>query len=331
MGGADGVTVARLVALYLPALLVKTFTMAMLLAGLLGFGRLSSDSEIVAMKAGGASVPRIIRPVVLASLAMAGFVFWFNEAVVPRAARTAVTLGEDLARKGKVAGSSVSKAIIEKGKLVAFINAKNVDLATQTLQGVAITIYDGNEEPIAEMLAPSASVKGTDDWRIDGGARIVPLDADINPKGVIVLKGGVWPINVAKPQGGVEGLLTKLDDYDSYTINEIRAKIAQMRRDGSETERKILDFEYGYYNKYSVALAALVFGTLGAVLGIRNARTGTASGFALAVGIIFGYVLLANFMNVWAKGGLLPPWAASFAPLCIGAVACGVIIYRRNA
>ena len=60
--GAPAGEVGKLVALLLPAVLVKTFTMAMLLAGLLGFGRLSSDSEITALKAGGASVIRILRP-----------------------------------------------------------------------------------------------------------------------------------------------------------------------------------------------------------------------------------------------------------------------------
>ena len=331
VGGASGEVVGKLVLLFLPALLVKTFSMSMLLAGLLGFGRLSADSEITALKAGGASVPRILLPVVAVSVLVSVVTFWFNEAVVPQAQKTAALLGEDLARKGKVGGTSVSRAQVEKGKIVAFMNAKNLDLATQTMQGVAITVFDAKEVAVAELLAPSVRYRGVDDWRIEGGARIVPLRADVNPREVLHLDEGAWPKGVPMPRGTLEDFLTKADDYDSYSIAEIRAKIAEMRRLGSETPSKIRDFEYGYYNKYSVAFAALVFGSLGAVLGITNRRSGSASGFAIAVGIIFGYVLLANFMNVWARGGLLPPWAASFAPLCIGAAACGVIIYRRNA
>lgn len=330
-GGASPEVVGQLVALFLPALLVKTFSMAMLLAGLLGFGRLSSDSEITALKAGGASVPRILMPVMAASLLVSLVTFWFNDAVVPRAQRTALELGDRLARSGKVAGQPVSKAVVEKGKVKAFLNAKNADYATQTLQGVAVTVFDERERPVAQLLAPNVRFKGVDDWAIVGAARIVPLDADVNPREVVRLSDGAWPKGVVpQPKGTLADLLAKDDDYDSYTIAGLRAKIAQLRQDRSETEKKIRDFEYGYYNKFSVAFAALVFGTLGAVLGIQNRRSGTASGFALAVGIIFGYVMLANFMNVWAGSGLLPPWAASFAPLCIGAVACGVIIYRRN-
>ena len=68
---APGELVGQLVVLSLPAILVKTFTMAVLLAALLAFGRLSSDSEIVALRAGGASIYRIVAPVAFFSLLVA--------------------------------------------------------------------------------------------------------------------------------------------------------------------------------------------------------------------------------------------------------------------
>ena len=336
VGGNDGATVAHLVMLYLPALLVKTFSMSMLLAGLLGFGRLSSDSEIIALKAGGASLPRILRSVVVASVVVAGITYWFNDRVVPGAQREAIELGLKLSGEGKIGGKADGRPFGQhdpktgKDRLVAMFSARNVDLATRTMQNVAITLYDAQEKPKAVLLAPQVSFNPPDDWRIYGPARIVPLDADINPREVVHLNGGAWPRGVPKPKSSMEDLFSK-NDYDSYTVASLRAKIRGLKQAGEMEARDIRDFEYGYYNKFSVALAALVFGPLGAVLGVQNRRSGSASGFALAVGIIFAYIALANFMNVWARGGLLPPWAASFAPLCIGALACGVIIYRRNA
>jgi lipopolysaccharide export system permease protein len=327
-GGASPALVGKLVLLFMPALLVKTFSMSILLAGLLGFGRLSSDSEIVAMQAGGASIPRIIAPVIGLSLLISAVTFWFNDSIVPQAARTAVSLAEQLAKEGKIGGTAYSKPQFSKGKLTMMINARNVDLGTQTMQGVSIILYDKNEKETTVLLAPRAQYKGPSDWRILDELKIIPLS---DPRAVTILHGGAWPVGVPQINKSLADLFVKDDDYDSYTIAELRTKIAQMKVDQDKKITDIRDFEYGYFNKFSVALAALVFGTLGSVLGIRNHRTGTASGFALAVGIIFGYVLLANFMNVWARSGFLPPWAASFAPLCIGAVACGVIIYRRNA
>jgi lipopolysaccharide export LptBFGC system permease protein LptF len=77
-------------------------------------------------------------------------------------------------------------------------------------------------------------------------------------------------------------------------------------------------------------MAAFIFGTLGATLGIRNQRTGTSVGFAIAIAIIFSYFALANFMSVFSQGGIFPPYVASFAPIAIGLIASGVIIWRRN-
>jgi lipopolysaccharide export system permease protein len=98
----------------------------------------------------------------------------------------------------------------------------------------------------------------------------------------------------------------------------------------NRTNGEIANYEYGYWNMISVPLAALVFGTLGAVLGIRGHRTGTSTGFALSIAIIFGYVTLANFMNVWAMGGVIPAYVASFAPLAVGMVVALYIMWRRN-
>src|SRR5688500_7914917 len=50
---------------HLPAVLIVTIPMAVLVGILTGFGRLSSDSETIAMRAAGVSMRRILRPVLL--------------------------------------------------------------------------------------------------------------------------------------------------------------------------------------------------------------------------------------------------------------------------
>ena len=93
---------------------------------------------------------------------------------------------------------------------------------------------------------------------------------------------------------------------------------------------KYVNLQFWLYNKFALPLAAIVFGLLGAPLGIRNARTGTAAGFAIGVAIIFGYFMLVNILNNFAMGGAMPAWAASFAPLVIGLGFAVFIMWRRN-
>src|SRR5262249_33838483 len=60
--------VLQLLALALPKILVMTLPMALLLGTLVGMGRLSSDSEITALRAAGVSYFRMARPVLAVGL-----------------------------------------------------------------------------------------------------------------------------------------------------------------------------------------------------------------------------------------------------------------------
>lgn len=73
--------------------------MAVLMATLMAFGRLSADNELTAMKAGGASLYRIIAPVLLAAVFVALGMIWFNNAVLPDSNHRARLLAGDIARK----------------------------------------------------------------------------------------------------------------------------------------------------------------------------------------------------------------------------------------
>ena len=77
-------TVVALFFIYnLPPTLVISFPMATLLSNLVSFGRMSSDSEVTALKAGGYSFSRIVRPAILSGLFITFLTFLFNERLVP--------------------------------------------------------------------------------------------------------------------------------------------------------------------------------------------------------------------------------------------------------
>jgi len=73
--------------------------MAVLVATLMAFGRLSGDSEVTAMKAGGVGIPQIIFPVFLVSIFLGFFLIWFNNKVLPEFNHRARLLTSDIARK----------------------------------------------------------------------------------------------------------------------------------------------------------------------------------------------------------------------------------------
>lgn len=331
--GLPGSMIMRFTLLVLPGILVQTFAMSMLLAGLLSFGRLSSDSEIVALRAAGVGIPRIIAPVAAFSILIAVVAFYLNETVVPRSARQTLELQNEIARSLDTKTLRPSGyPLMEKGEMVGGVWARDFDINRRVLRDATIIAYAKDGRPSTYLYArelefdPQGFAQGAG-WRIRGGAKIVSADGS----SVVELTNEAWPDAVPRLAFSVDDLLTnQVRDLNVFSMAEMKAQIEKEKVNPKANPSQVRNLEYQYWNKLALPMAAFVFGALGATLGIRNHRTGTAAGFALAIGIIFAYFTIANFMNQWAMGGLIPPYAASFTPVVIGTLAAGIVMVRRN-
>ena len=85
-----GLNIAWIIALAIP--------MSVLIASLMAYGRLSDDNEITALKAAGVSFTRIILPGLIFAVAMAGFMVYFNNNILPDFNHRARMLGSDIYR-----------------------------------------------------------------------------------------------------------------------------------------------------------------------------------------------------------------------------------------
>jgi lipopolysaccharide export system permease protein len=209
----------------------------------------------------------------------------------------------------------------------AMVMAQDLNLADQTLSGVTLKAIGSDGKPTFFLEAAGLHYESNKEWRILGPATLMSADGRDFSK----IPGDLWPGQLPKLKTPPEDIGAKeLNNPDYFTVSEVRELIAKSQFDKSITPEKRRNFEYWLWSKFSVPLAAFVFGILGAALGIRSHRAGTATGFALAVGIMFAYMTIANFMNVWAMGGVIPPFVASFTPIVLGLGAALVIMWRRN-
>lgn len=326
--GVSPAVVAQLTVLLLPGIMAKTFPMAVLLATLLSFGRLSGDSEIVALKAAGISVERMMVPVGVFGALVFLLSFGFNELVVPGASVRAAEMKDAINTEldGK-RDKSTEYPIFEDGRLVGLVAARNFSFTEGTLDHAVIVTYGEDGRPTSYLYAPKMVFRGERDWRLSEGSTMTPVDGGI----LVRFKGDAVPDGVAQPSMTPEDLLAEtLRDLDALSMKQMGEQLERQRLSGEAGDAQLANLEFGYWNKIAVPLAALVFGLVGAPLGIRNHRTGVASGFWLSVLIIFGYMLLANAMSIYAQGGRVPPIFASFAPILVGLVVAVVLIRRKN-
>jgi lipopolysaccharide export system permease protein len=131
--------VIEVFALSIPFIVAMTLPMAVLVAVLFAVSRLAGDSEITALRAGGISLWRIMRPLLLAGVGLAALAFGFTDHVLPRSNHRLRTLYTDIARK-KPTFSIKEQIINEVQRSRLFLRAATIDPATYALRDV--TIYD---------------------------------------------------------------------------------------------------------------------------------------------------------------------------------------------
>ncbi len=97
--GLPWYVIGEVFGLSIPFILAMTMPMAVLVAVLYTFSRLSGDNEITAIKAGGVSLFRLMFPVLIAASAVATGMIWFNDRLLPESNHALRMLLSDIGRK----------------------------------------------------------------------------------------------------------------------------------------------------------------------------------------------------------------------------------------
>ena len=115
------------------------------------------------------------------------------------------------------------------------------------------------------------------------------------------------------------------NDTNRLNFQQLRDEINADRARGEEARGKEVDL----YGKIALPIASLIFGVIGAALGLNTQRgAGKAVGFGMAIFIVFLYWIFYHSMFVVGKNGGLPPILASFLADIVGAIA-GLILAAR--
>ncbi len=97
--GLPANVVLEVFALSLAWMLALSVPMAVLIAALMGYGRLSSDSEVIAFKACGVSLINLMKPGILFGMILAAILMLFNDRILPESNHRARLLMSDITRK----------------------------------------------------------------------------------------------------------------------------------------------------------------------------------------------------------------------------------------
>jgi lipopolysaccharide export system permease protein len=219
-----------------------------------------------------------------------------------------------------------SSPLYEKGKLVAMVSARDFSTTENVLRGATVVTYDSTGKPAFVLLAKEILYEDHG-WHLQGGAALLSADG----RTYVRILEDAWPQQVPQLTFTPRDLITrKLIDLDSLSMRQIQDQLKRAKENPHFDPSQKLNLEYGFWNKIALPLSAIIFGLVGAPLGIRSPRSNVSSGFWISVLILFGYIMLTNLMAVNARGGMLSPALASFVPLTVGLICAIIIIYRKN-
>ncbi|MBP2637502.1 MAG: putative permease YjgP/YjgQ family protein [Firmicutes bacterium] len=314
--GASGVVVAKLFFYSLPGVVVLTFPMSMLLATLLCFGRLSSSSELIAMRAAGVSLYRLIAPVLITAFFISAFAVIFNETVVP-AANEAYNNTIQTEIKGNTRPKSQEHLVIlEKNKdgIGRLTYARRYDEATALMEQVTVEEFENNRPTRIETA--DTAVRYEEGMSLENGAiqDIISLDSIRT----MYFNQQYLP---AESKGASTSEQKRSDEMSIRELKQAAAKL----KDGQRQKNVYL---VELHKRAAIPSACLFFALVGAPLALSSPRSSSANGLGFSIVIIFLYYIVMTIGSSLGQNGVLPPMLGAWLPN-IAAFIPGVYLLRR--
>jgi lipopolysaccharide export system permease protein len=270
----------------MPAYLLLVIPMAMLLGTLLAMQRLSSESEITAMKAGGISLSRIVAPLLIVGLLVSLVALAVQENFVPFANDKAAYIRQALIEHVSPASSNLQAVAPLPGGGKQITLAGGLDVETQTLLGVTVIRYDAQGKPVDEIFADRARyVPPT--WSFENSTTY-----HFAPDGGVTTQFGKFmTVDIGERPNQIAKQSIQITNPEDLS----RAEIKERLDSGQLAPQQQRLFTATYASKLARPFAAFVFTLIAVPFGLRPVRGGgTGLGFGLAVAIVFVYYVIST-------------------------------------
>lgn len=315
--------------LRMPEFIVLAFPMSTLLATLMTYSRLSSDSEVIAFRSVGVSVYRLVIPALIISLFITGMTFTFNELFVPTASYEArITLERALKgekppfRQKNILYTDYDDVEQPDGNkreiLVRLFYAEQFN--GEEMRG--LTVIDRTRGNISQIInAQSATWNPQlNKWDFyQGTSYVIAPDSSYN--NVVRFEHKVLNL----PRTPLD-LTQRSRDYGEMNLLQSLEYLKLVK--ASSDDDKLRELKVRIQQKISFPFVCLVFGIVGAALGIKPQQTGRGTSFGISILIIFGYYLIAFITGAIGQVGVFSPFLAAWIPNFLGLGIGGWLLFR---
>ena len=304
----------------LPGVLTFSIPLATLAGIIIGYSRMGSDSEIVAMRAAGVGSWTMIWPALLIGLLLSGATTYLHLKEAPEAARDL----ERIALEGALAKldspveprtfSTLPKYVIyvrDADKALGtwgrvFIFAQTNDRTNQVLtarSGRIDSSGDQSELVLSDVLSTKFPATNAE----SAGAPATP-----NPSGPLNSDGQTQYVVERFDQlrfsinTGRADIVQRLNQRETNADSMDWAELRERTKSGTDAQQR--EAARVLNRRMALSIAPFVFALIGAALGLRVRRGGRSVGVLLSLIVVIVYYLLSLLGESLARAGTMSPY-----------------------
>ena len=318
----------QILVLKLPEFIVFAFPMSMLLATLMAYSRLSSDSELIALRSIGVNVYRLILPAIYFSLVIVAVTFCFNNFVAPAANYRADVILNTALEKNSTVLFKERNILYPEYTRIELPNGNKVTTLSRLFYAEEfdgdrmkdITILDRSQASVSQIITARSGTWNIleNTWDFYNG-NIYILGEDGSYQNIIRFQHK----QLALPRAPLD-LTTKGQDYNEMNLFQALDYLKVVKLSGKD--KKIRKLKVRIQEKISLPFVCLIFALIGTAIGLKPQSASKGQSFGICIGLIFAYYLLSIISSSLGVRGVISPFLAAWFPNIIGFSAAIVLL-----
>ena len=307
-----------------PSMLYQIAPLAVLIAVLVTFGVLNRNSEIIAMKATGISLYRLVIPIVSISAILAVSLFLFDEFYLPQANRRQEALRSTI--KGRPPQTFLhpeQKWIFGQahpGEPARIFYYQFFDPDSNEFANLSVFEFDPSTFSLSRRIF-ATRVFWNDDmhsWTFQNG-----WERDFDGASVTQFKEFK---SAAYAEIHEEPSYFKKESLQSQEMNfgQLQRYISDLRQSGFDTMR----LRVALWHKLSYPLIAVVMAVLAIPFALSMGRRGSLTGIAVAIAVALTYWVVDGLFGAMGNVNYLPASLAAWAPVALFGLTGGYLLLR---
>lgn len=316
---------AKIITVYyaslIPVILGHILPSASLIACLYGLSGLNRHHELTAIKAGGVSGDRILKPLIFVAALLGALLFVLNETVTPKSAMISSSIKQGLIEQKS---SNLSERSIRNVTLMTqnnmMIFAREFFPVTATLHDVIVLRNRSNFTVEAKTSADRAVYDGGQ-WTLYS-----VTEYELDERGEILGKPATLKAKLFPIQETPADFLKQHAQPELMSFRELKEHLQKSVHTGYKTSRRLEVELYLKTARPFIPLVLLLLCAPPCLTPRRGAALFNLGAGILALGLYYGTSAAGEALG---KGGLLPPIAASWGPNLFFMIA-GISLLRRH-